>query len=43
VDGRLATPRPSVEVGRPAAAGDENLVVKSRAENLSFYYGSVKA
>jgi phosphate transport system ATP-binding protein len=43
VDGRLATPRPSVEVGRPATAGDENLVVKSRAENLSFYYGSVKA
>jgi phosphate transport system ATP-binding protein len=43
VDGRLATPRPSVEAGRQVAAGDEKLVVKSRAENLSFYYGSVKA
>jgi phosphate transport system ATP-binding protein len=43
VDGRLATPRPSVEVGRGTAPGDEKLAVKSRAENLSFYYGSVKA
>jgi len=39
----LATPRPSVEVGRSAAAGEENVTVKSRAEDLSFYYGSVQA
>jgi phosphate transport system ATP-binding protein len=43
VDVRLSTPRPSVEVGRGAAPEGESVVVKSRAENLSFYYGSVKA
>jgi hypothetical protein len=42
VDGRLATPRPSVDVGRNAAAEGES-VVKSRAEGLSFYYGPVQA
>jgi phosphate transport system ATP-binding protein len=43
VGARLATPRPSVDVGTAAAAVDEDLVVKSRAEDLSFFYGSVKA
>jgi phosphate transport system ATP-binding protein len=43
VDGRLATPRPSVDPGRGAAAAGERLVVKSRAEQLSFYYGDVQA
>jgi phosphate transport system ATP-binding protein len=42
-DGRLATPRPSVEVMRGAAPADEQLPVKSRAENLSFFYGAAKA
>jgi len=42
IEGRLATPRPSVDLGR-APAADEGIVVKSRAENLSFYYGAVKA
>jgi len=43
VDGRLATPRPSVDVSRIAAGTEEALVVKSRAEGLSFYYGAVRA
>jgi phosphate transport system ATP-binding protein len=42
-DGRLATPRPTVEAGRRAAREGESVVVKSRAEELSFYYGAVKA
>jgi phosphate transport system ATP-binding protein len=42
-DGRLATPRPSVEVMRGAAPADEQLPVKSRAEDLSFFYGESKA
>jgi phosphate transport system ATP-binding protein len=42
-DGRLVTPRPTVEAGRQAAREDEGVVVKSRAEELSFYYGAVKA
>jgi phosphate transport system ATP-binding protein len=42
IDGRIVTPRPSVEGGRgPASA--EGMVVKSRAENLSFFYGAVQA
>ena len=40
-DGRLATPRPSVEAGRSPAS--EGSAVKSRAEELSFYYGDVQA
>jgi phosphate transport system ATP-binding protein len=43
VEGRLATPRPSVDVVRGPAPAGERLVVKSRAEKLSFYYGEVKA
>jgi phosphate transport system ATP-binding protein len=43
VDGRLATPRPSIDMARSPAATDANTTVKSRAEGLSFYYGSVKA
>ena len=43
VDGRLMTPRPSVEVTRSPASSEENLVIKSRAEGLSFFYGEVKA
>jgi phosphate transport system ATP-binding protein len=42
-DGRLVTPRPTVEAGRQPAREDEGVVVKSRAEELSFYYGAVKA
>jgi phosphate transport system ATP-binding protein len=42
-DARLATPRPSVDVGRRAADEAESVVVKSRAEALSFYYGEVRA
>jgi phosphate transport system ATP-binding protein len=42
VEGRLATPRPSVEAAR-APASDEGIAVKSRAQDLSFYYGTVKA
>jgi phosphate transport system ATP-binding protein len=42
-DGRLATPRPSVDATRRPVPVDEKLVVKSRAEGLSFYYGSVRA
>ncbi|MGH8250504.1 MAG: phosphate ABC transporter ATP-binding protein PstB [Steroidobacteraceae bacterium] len=42
-NGRLATPKPSVEVTRRAAEDDGALVVKSRAEGLSFYYGAVRA
>jgi phosphate transport system ATP-binding protein len=42
VDGRIATPRPSVEVGR-GPASETGIVVKSRAENLSFYYGAAQA
>ena len=41
--GGLATPRPTMDAARPAAAPDEALVVKSRAENLSFHYGTVRA
>ena len=43
VDGRLSTPRPSVDVGRKAAPEGEAVVVKSRAEDLSFHYGAVQA
>ena len=43
VDGRLSTPRPSVDVGRNAAPDGEAVVVKSSAENLSFHYGAVQA
>ena len=42
-ESRLATPRPSVEVTRRAAADAGALALKSRAENLSFFYGSVQA
>jgi phosphate transport system ATP-binding protein len=42
VDGRIVTPRPSVEVGR-GPASEVGVVVKSRAENLSFFYGAVQA
>ncbi len=41
-DGRTATPRPEIEAGR-ASASEEGVVVKSRAENLSFHYGPVQA
>jgi len=40
--GRIVTPRPSVEPGR-GPASEEGVVVKSRAENLSFHYGPVRA
>ncbi|MGH8204407.1 MAG: ATP-binding cassette domain-containing protein, partial [Steroidobacteraceae bacterium] len=40
--GRLAAPRPSIEAGR-GPASEEGVVVKSRAEGLSFYYGAVQA
>ena len=43
VEGRLATPRPSLEAGRGAAPEGETVTVKSRVENLSFYYGEVQA
>jgi phosphate transport system ATP-binding protein len=43
VDGKLMTPRPSVEVTRGPASAEEILVVKSRAEGLSFHYGAVRA
>jgi phosphate transport system ATP-binding protein len=42
VESRLATPRPTIDAQRAPVVG-EQLVVKSRAENLSFYYGAVKA
>jgi phosphate transport system ATP-binding protein len=41
VDGRLSTPRPTIEPGR--APADADAVMKSRAENLSFFYGTVQA
>ncbi len=40
-DGRLATPRPTVEPGHAPVGAEGEL--KSRAENLSFYYGTVQA
>jgi phosphate transport system ATP-binding protein len=43
VDGRLAAPRPSVDVIRNAAGAEGALAVKSRAEALSFHYGAVQA
>jgi phosphate transport system ATP-binding protein len=43
VDSRLATPRPTIEAGRAAAIAGEAVTVKSKAENLSFYYGTVQA
>ena len=43
VDGKLMTPRPSADVTRRPANSEEALVVKSRAEGLSFYYGAVRA
>jgi phosphate transport system ATP-binding protein len=43
VDGRIVTPRPSVEVTRTPAATEGALAIKSRAEGLSFFYGSVQA
>jgi phosphate transport system ATP-binding protein len=42
VEGRLSTPRPTVDFGR-GPASEAGLVVKARAENLSFYYGAVRA
>jgi phosphate transport system ATP-binding protein len=42
-EGRLATPRPTVEPGRAPSASEGDVVVKSRAENLSFHYGAVQA
>jgi phosphate transport system ATP-binding protein len=39
---RLATPRPAIGTGRESAPA-EHVTVKSRAEDLSFYYGSVQA
>jgi phosphate transport system ATP-binding protein len=42
-NGSLATPRPAVDAQRAAAPADAALVVKSRAEELSFHYGSVRA
>jgi phosphate transport system ATP-binding protein len=41
--GRLATPRPSVEVMRGTEPAEESLAIKSRAEGLSFFYGQVRA
>jgi phosphate transport system ATP-binding protein len=43
LDGRPVTPRPSIDVARSPANTEEALVVKSRAEGLSFYYGAVRA
>ncbi|HEX9708190.1 MAG TPA: phosphate ABC transporter ATP-binding protein PstB [Steroidobacteraceae bacterium] len=43
VDGGLMTPRPTVEAARSPANAEEALVVKSRAEGLSFHYGAVRA
>ncbi len=43
VEGRLTTPRPSVEVGKRSTGDEQSLVIKSRAEGLSFYYGNVRA
>ena len=42
-DGLLSIPRPSVDAGRTAAPEGGAVVVKSRAEGLSFYYGPVQA
>ena len=42
-NGGLATPRPAVGAQRAASPAGEALVVKSRAEDLSFHYGSVRA
>jgi phosphate transport system ATP-binding protein len=42
-NGSLATPRPAVDTQRSAPPADERLVVKSRAEGLSFHYGTVRA
>jgi len=42
-NGSLSTPRPSVGRSRASAPADEALVVKSRAEDLSFHYGAVRA
>jgi phosphate transport system ATP-binding protein len=41
--GRQTVPRPTVDPARSTPAADEQPVVKSRAEGLSFYYGSVRA
>jgi phosphate transport system ATP-binding protein len=41
VEGRLSTPRPTIEPGR--APADADAVLKSRAEDLSFFYGAVQA
>ena len=42
LDARLATPRPSAEARR-APAAEAAPAVKSRAEDLSFYYGELQA
>jgi phosphate transport system ATP-binding protein len=41
--GKLTVPRPMVDPARGTPAADGQAVVKSRAEGLSFYYGSVRA
>jgi phosphate transport system ATP-binding protein len=40
--GSLSVPRPAIDAAR-AAEPAEQVTVKSRAENLSFYYGTVRA
>jgi phosphate transport system ATP-binding protein len=42
-NGGLATPRPAMDAARATGAPDEALVVKSRAEDLSFHYGAARA
>jgi phosphate transport system ATP-binding protein len=41
--GGLATPRPAMDARREPVEAEGSVAVKSRAENLSFYYGEVKA
>ena len=40
---RVDSPRISIDATRKATPGDAALVVKSRAEDLSFFYGEVRA
>ena len=42
-DGRLKTPKPSIDTMRGPAVAQESLAIKARAENLSFHYGEVQA
>ena len=42
-DGRLMTPKPSIDTMRGPAPAAENVVIKARSEDLSFYYGAVQA